>query len=217
MGFSRRFPNIAAPLRRPLTIAEPYPARLPAHLANSLVDPRFDQESCGVGFVAHLSGEPSRTILDHALTALSRLEHRGAVAADGKSSDGVGVTTAVPRAWLLAQAGVDLSSSSPFGVAVVFLPEEDKEQRERIESALASQECKILVWRAVPVRPEVLGEIANAARPVIWHILITSESATDFDRRLFLARKQFEASSLRVTSSASRREPWSTRRCAPDA
>src|SRR5580692_653216 len=137
------------------------PSQDPGHARHfpsfpTLLDPRFDQESCGVGFVAHLSGEPSRAILDHALTALARLEHRGAVAADGKSSDGVGVTTAVPRAWFLAQAGIDLPPSSPFGVAVAFLPEDDTEQRQRIESALASQECTILAWRAVPVCPEAL-------------------------------------------------------------
>src|SRR5262249_31201648 len=71
----------------------------PSYLENSLVDPRFDFDSCGVGFVAQLSGEPSHAILQHALTALSRLEHRGAVAADGKSSDGVGVTVVIPRGW----------------------------------------------------------------------------------------------------------------------
>jgi glutamate synthase domain-containing protein 2/glutamate synthase domain-containing protein 1/glutamate synthase domain-containing protein 3 len=196
MGFCRHFSNIDAPERQAAARAEKYPARLPAYLENTLVDPRFDQESCGVGFVAQLSGEPSRTILDHALTALSRLEHRGAVAADGKSSDGVGVTTTVPRALLLAKTGIDLPASSPLGVAVVFLPEDDSAQRQELESALIGQECTILAWRAVPVRPEVLGEIANAARPVIWHVLIASENTANFDRRLFLARKQFEASQL---------------------
>src|SRR5579863_6010050 len=122
MGVSRHFSKIAARLHPSAPGEAAFPTRLPAHLVNSLVDPRFDQESCGVGFVAQLSGEPSRAILDHALTALSRLEHRGAVAADGKSSDGVGVTTAVPRSWLLAQSGVDLPASSPLGVGVVFLP-----------------------------------------------------------------------------------------------
>jgi hypothetical protein len=73
-------------------------SRLPSHVADSLLDPRFDSDSCGVGFVAQLSAEPSHTVLTHALTALARLAHRGAVAADGKSSDGVGVTTAIPRA-----------------------------------------------------------------------------------------------------------------------
>src|ERR1700694_2299422 len=75
----------------------------PAYLDCSLIDPRFDSDSCGVGFVAQLSAVPSHEILGKALTALARLAHRGAVAADGKSSDGVGVTTAIPRTWLLKQ------------------------------------------------------------------------------------------------------------------
>ena len=67
----------------------------------SLIDSRFDHESCGVGFVATLTNEPSHDILTKALTALARLAHRGAVAADGKSSDGIGIHTAIPRALLL--------------------------------------------------------------------------------------------------------------------
>ncbi len=63
----------------------------------SLIDERFDHDSCGVGFVASVDGAPSHEILQQALTALSRLAHRGATAADGKSSDGVGVMTAIPR------------------------------------------------------------------------------------------------------------------------
>src|SRR5579863_2017691 len=97
----------------------------PAYLENSLIDPRFDFDSCGVGFVAQLSGEPSHQILQHALTALGRLEHRGAVAADGKSSDGVGVTVVIPRGWLLEKTGMILPDWKPLGVGVVFLPEDD--------------------------------------------------------------------------------------------
>jgi glutamate synthase (NADPH/NADH) large chain len=149
-----------------------------------------------VGFVAQLSAEPSHEILAHALTALARLEHRGAVAADGKSSDGVGVTTVIPRAWMLAQAGLRLPDEKPLGVAVLFLPTDDGSQRVEIEAALAAQNTEILAWRAVPVRPEVLGETAERTRPAIWHVLMTSNDARKFDRRLFLARKQFERSGL---------------------
>src|SRR5215467_2975646 len=77
----------------------------------SLVDERFDHDSCGVGFVAAVNGAPSHEILQQALTALSRLAHRGATAADGKSSDGVGVTTAVPRTLLLEEAGISLGDN----------------------------------------------------------------------------------------------------------
>src|ERR1700734_2517878 len=117
----------------------------------NLIDSRFDQDSCGVGFVAQLSGEPSHAILNHALTALARLEHRGAVAADGKSSDGVGVTVVIPRQWLLAQTGVILPDWKPLGVGVIFLSGEDAEPRAEIESALRAQGMEALLWRPVPV------------------------------------------------------------------
>src|SRR5882672_2653877 len=115
MGISRHFSDTAASACAPGT----NPERLEASFQGTLIDPRFDCDSCGVGFVAQLSAQPSYQILLHALTALGRLEHRGAVAADGKSSDGVGVTTRIPREWLLAQAGVKLSTRLPLGVAAV--------------------------------------------------------------------------------------------------
>lgn len=172
------------------------PLQRPSYLSQSLIDSRFDSDSCGVGFIAQLSAEPSHQILDHALRALSRLEHRGAVAADGKSSDGVGVTVVVPRAWFLADTGLQLSAHKPLGVAVLFLPDDQTAQHIEIEAALAAQDCEVLMWRSVPTRPEVLGEIAAASRPAIWHVLITTDEPAAFDRRLFLARKQFERSGL---------------------
>ena len=65
-----------------------------------LYDRRFEHDSCGTGFVARASGEPSRRVLDLALEALVRLEHRGAIAADGKSGDGAGVQTQIPGSCL---------------------------------------------------------------------------------------------------------------------
>ncbi len=172
------------------------PAPLSSHLENSLVDPRFDFDSCGVGFVAQLSAEPSHAILRHALTALARLAHRGAVAADGKSSDGVGITTVIPRAWLLRKTGINLPDHMRLGVGVLFLPEDSTSERVELESALDAQNIEVLAWRPVPVQPEALGEIANATRPAIWQALATSSESADFNRRLFLARKQFERSGL---------------------
>src|ERR1700744_4754439 len=95
------------------------------HLGESLIDPRFEIESCGVGFVATLTNQPSHDILSKALTALSRLGHRGAGAADGKSSDGIGIHTAVPRALLLESTGLALDAERPLAVGMVFLPVEE--------------------------------------------------------------------------------------------
>ena len=196
MGSFLHFSFRPSSLPSPATAESGFPARRPAYVDGSLLDSRFDSESCGVGFVAQLSAKPTHAILTQALTALARLAHRGAVAADGKSSDGVGVTTAIPRAWLLAETGLTLPEDQLLGVAVIFLPADDAELRAEIESALAAQDLDVLMWRAVPVRPQVLGEIADSSRPAIWQVLITSEDSAKFDRRLYLARKQFERSGL---------------------
>src|SRR5277367_4678209 len=166
----------------------------PAPAQPSLIDPRFDHDSCGVGFVATLSSQPSHDILAKALTALARLAHRGAVAADGKSSDGVGICTAIPREFLLASTGVTLAPESPLAVGVVFFPPDIAESHAELEHALARQNCEVIAWRDVPTRPEILGEIALSTMPVIRHVLITSKDSDHLNRRLYLARKQFERS-----------------------
>jgi glutamate synthase (ferredoxin) len=161
----------------------------------SLIDSRFDHDSCGVGFVASALGKSNHEILQYALTALSRLEHRGAVAADGASSDGIGLMTAVPRSLLLAATGVELGAEERLGVGMVFWPQEEVRAEAVLERCLVSQQLRVLAWRDVPTRPEILGEIALSTMPRIRQVLIADDAPQDPDpmeRRLYLARKQFE-------------------------
>ncbi len=173
----------------------------------SLIDARFDHDSCGVGFVASISGEVSHSILQQALTALARLAHRGATAADGKSSDGVGVMTAIPRDFLLEQSGLTLDATRALGVGMLFLPAEENPAESRaeaiLERCLASHDIAILGWRDVPTNVSALGEIALSTMPRIRQVLLAGGLSTDtidekprdaasFERRLYLARKQFE-------------------------
>jgi glutamate synthase (NADPH/NADH) large chain len=140
--------------------------------------------------------------LTKALTALARLAHRGAVAADGKSSDGIGIHTAIPRELLLASTGIVLDPSQALGVGMVFLPPEPAAASaavRELERAIAAQWFRILGWREVPTRPEMLGEIAASTLPVIRQVLLTDNAPDPVtyqqrDRRLYLARKQFERS-----------------------
>src|ERR1700761_3054379 len=109
----------------------------------SLIDSRFDHDSCGVGFVASALGKSNHLILQHALTALSRLEHRGAVAADGASSDGIGVMTAVPRELLLAETGIALKPEEALGVGMVFWPHAEMRAEAVLEQCLLSQQLRV--------------------------------------------------------------------------
>ncbi len=164
-------------------------------LERSLVDARFDSDSCGVGFVATIDAIPTHEILQQALTALGRLAHRGAVASDGKSSDGVGVATAIPRALLLREAGLTLAEDQLLGVGMVFLPQHETSAEALLERCLHSQDLKVLGWRDVRVDTECLGKIAFETMPKIRQVLIADSDATGsggMERRLYLARKQFE-------------------------
>src|SRR5262245_5036234 len=44
----------------------------------------FERDSCGFGLIAHMDDQPSHKLVQTAITALHRMTHRGAVAADGK-------------------------------------------------------------------------------------------------------------------------------------
>src|SRR6476660_3435677 len=59
-----------------------------------------DHDACGVGFLAQLGGPASHELVERALTALSRLAHRGGVDAYGRSGDGAGLLTAIPDTFM---------------------------------------------------------------------------------------------------------------------
>jgi glutamate synthase domain-containing protein 1 len=169
----------------------------------TFLNPRFDHESCGVGFVATLRGAPSHDILRLTLTALGRLAHRGAVAADRKSSDGIGVLTAVPRGFLLNQTDIALPLEQPLAVGMLFLSREETVANSdalHFEECIAAQGLQWLAWREVPIRRDVLDELALESLPVIRQALITVPDSVrwteaEVEHRLYLARKAFERQS----------------------
>ena len=171
--------------------------RVSSRIAASLIDEKFEHDSCGVGFVASMEAVPSHKILEQALTALSRLAHRGATAADGKSSDGVGVLTAVPRNLLLRATGAQIDENQALGVGMLLLPLEETRAEALLERCLLSHDFKVLCWRDVPICTEWLGEEALGTMPKIRQVLVVDSSSAEpgtMERRLYLARKQFERS-----------------------
>jgi glutamate synthase (ferredoxin) len=168
---------------------------LPTEVSPSLIDERFDHDSCGVGFVASVNASPSHEILQQALTALSRLAHRGATAADGKTSDGVGVMAAIPRALLVKAAKLAIKEEQLLGVGMLLIPVEEMRAEGLLERCLTSHDFDVLGWRDVPVCTEWLGEMALSTMPKIRQVLVVDSSAAEagtMERRLYLARKQFE-------------------------
>ena len=55
------------------------------------------KDNCGFGLLASIDNVPSHKNIEDAVTSLSRMMHRGAVAADGKTGDGSGLLISIPR------------------------------------------------------------------------------------------------------------------------
>ncbi len=158
----------------------------------------MEKDSCGVGFVCSALGKRSHDILKKALLALARLEHRGAVATDGRTSDGVGILAGIPKQLLLDETQVRFNPDNELGVGMCFWPVGETRAEAVLESALTAYELRVLCWREVPINTAVLGEIAIDTMPVIRQVLVADAASRvagetePMEKRLYLARKQFE-------------------------
>jgi glutamate synthase (NADPH) large chain len=72
-----------------------------SHLENhGLYSAAHEHDACGVGFVAHIKGEKSHSIVQQGLKILENLDHRGAVGADKLMGDGAGcLMPCTARKW----------------------------------------------------------------------------------------------------------------------
>lgn len=152
--------------------------------------------SCGVGFVCNTKGIRSRRIVEWGIEAVRNLTHRGAVGADGKTGDGAGILTEIPRKFFLkelALSGFTLSGEENLAVGVFFFLSGESVESS-IKQILGKYGFKILVWRDVPVNDDALGKSALSAKPKIKHLLIDMENVERLKRELnlFLARKAIE-------------------------
>lgn len=166
----------------------------------TLYDPQFEHDSCGIGFVARINGQPGHDILTMALIALGNQAHRGAVAADAKTGDGSGILTQIPRALLLRELEQQGISASPSTLAVgmLFLPQDSaaaEKSCQIVAQALTEHGLTILGWRNVPIDESVLGQRAYEAMPFIRQVIISQDaglSDQEYERVLFLSRKAME-------------------------
>ena len=67
--------------------------------AQGLYDPRFEHDSCGIGFVANIKGQKSHDIIVKGIQVLINLTHRGATGADPLQGDGAGILVQLPDAF----------------------------------------------------------------------------------------------------------------------
>ncbi len=154
-------------------------------------------DACGIGFIAELSAEPSRRVIELSIEALRNMSHRGASGSDEKSSDGTGLLTDLPFEYFKLVLDEELNTKiyeDSLAVAMVFTAEQEFASLTK-EIVSLSKELNInyVGSRNVPTNKAVLGDIARSSCPLIVQYFFTDIKKSDnFESRLYLLRKSVE-------------------------
>ncbi|WP_372973807.1 glutamate synthase large subunit, partial [Muriicola sp.] len=161
--------------------------------------PEFEHDNCGAGFICSLKGKKSNEIIHKALEILDKLEHRGAVSADGKTGDGAGILIDIPHQYFTEVCSFDLPEAGDYAAGNVFLPKKENQRvfcMQVLEEEIARQGLRLLGWRDVPVNKGIPGRIASETEPYVKQIFVGKENeeqdTATFNRKLFIARKVTE-------------------------
>ncbi|HEY9764473.1 MAG TPA: glutamate synthase large subunit [Trichocoleus sp.] len=172
-----------------------------------LYDPQFEHDACGVGFIVHMKGSPSHSIVEQALTILLNLDHRGAVGAEANTGDGAGILLQIPHTFFQKVAtdlGIALPEPGRYGVGSIYgSPNADARAQGRrvFEQIVAEEGQQVLGWRDVPTDNSSLGDTAKASEPFMQQAFIQRAADLDeaaFERKLYIIRKRSH-SAIRAT------------------
>ncbi|MGH3321638.1 MAG: glutamate synthase large subunit, partial [Streptosporangiaceae bacterium] len=163
-----------------------------------LYDARHEHDSCGVAFVADLSGRRDHTVVAKALTALRNLEHRGAKGSEPDTGDGAGVLTQVPDDLFRASVEFALPEPAAYAVGTAFLPTDDDSRAAAIavvERVAREESLTVLGWRDVPVDASVPGPGACRVMPHLRQLFVArgdGVAGMPLERSVFCCRKRAE-------------------------
>ena len=158
--------------------------------------PEFEHDNCGAGFICNLNGIKTNDIIHKALDILIKLEHRGAVSADGRTGDGAGILFDIPHDFFKKVCPFEIPEPRQYAVGMVFLPKSVNQVafcKTTFEDAINEQDLKIIGWRDVPVDVSNLGQIAAEKEPTIKQVFVSKNdldlTEQQFNAKLFAARK----------------------------
>ncbi len=152
------------------------------------------KDNCGFGLLASIDNVPSHKNLEDAVTSLSRMMHRGAIAADGKTGDGSGLLLSIPRKFFQREAnkeGVTLPQN--YAVAMIFSRNES--DIELFKESCRNNDLKVIFTRDVPVDKTALGEQALASLPHMTQVFVVPDALVAVERfnaLVYLTRKEIE-------------------------
>lgn len=171
-------------------------------LPQGLYDPEQEREACGIGMIANINGRKTHGIVQHAITILCNMEHRGGQSSDTSTGDGAGILTQIPHRFFEKQCekeDINLPREGEYGVGMVFLPKDHDlrmESKAIFERIIKEEGQTLLGWRPVPINDSFVGKVAAKTKPTIRQVFIQKanhiENQLDFERKLYIIRKRIE-------------------------
>ncbi|NDF12947.1 MAG: hypothetical protein EB060_09080 [Proteobacteria bacterium] len=146
-------------------------------------------DNCGFGTIATRDGTSNHTMVLKGTEMLEMLEHRGGRASDGKTGDGAGIQTDLPRKYFKKILG--LSGVSPveenITVGNFMLPKNEpqlSDSKALIERIIKDRLGKVgganyAVWHELPFDVSAIEASAEASRPAMWEIIFDRPAGMD--------------------------------------
>ena len=165
-----------------------------------LYDPQFEHENCGIGLIVDMKGRKSHSIIQDALAICVNLDHRGGCGCDPITGDGAGLFIQLPHSFFKkvcpSECGFEVPEEGDYGVGFVYLSQDDatrKKEEATVSSIIEEEGMKLLGWRDVPVRSEILGKASSECEPVMRQFFIQRNESVErglaFERKLYIIRR----------------------------
>lgn len=171
-------------------------------IMRKLYETQMEHDACGIGTIVNIDGHKDYRVLDDALKIVEKLDHRAGKDASGKVGDGVGILLQISHDFFVqacTKIGIELKQERDYGIGMFFLPQDPLKctfTKRTFEVIARKNGLKVLGWRQVPVNEKILGETARSCMPSIEQVFIERpvecEKGIDFDRKLFITRREFE-------------------------
>ncbi len=170
--------------------------------SQGLYRPEYEHDACGMGFIAHIDGISSRSIVDDGLTILERLVHRGGTGAEEDTGDGAGILMAMPDKFLrkvLKEEKIELPELGKYAVGMLFVPRDEVRRQELLEQTkfiISNMGFELLHIRKIPYSYFDAGPAARDCMPQFYQLFITGEGKFKveggFEHKLYVLRRMLE-------------------------
>ncbi len=160
----------------------------------------FEKDNCGFGLIVNKYGHKTHQLLSTALSALGKMKHRGAVAADGVSGDGCGILFKIDHDFYRNKANQEgIICNERFATGLLFLNPESQHASTQIDEIYRLAEkysLDIAGIHKVQSDQSYLGQQALEICPDIQQIYINCHNdmcSNVFEERLYVLRRALES------------------------